>query len=391
MFLKKTFKKPSHQIAIIAFSLLNFFDITTAFSKEPVNIEDKKKTLKQINSKITKIKKVISQDKSQKQIYSKQLKGYESSSNQLRKKLASTFKLLKKQQYKLNLLEKERQKFINKLTAQQQKLATQLKLAYILIHYHHTTLLSEKDGAKKKRLATYYQYLHKNRFSQINKLNMTLKNTNRKQMSTKKQAIYLKTLEKKQKKAHTSLLNLERKKKEIIKKLNAQINHRGQLLHTLTANENLLRKTIRRLEKENLQKKNDFKIDFSTLKGKLRWPTKGNLKPLFGKSIYQSKLKWNGILIQAKENQPVFSIAPGKVVFSDWMPGYGLLLIINHGHDYMSLYGRNHLLYKKVGDLVTTQDLIATVGKSGGYKTPSLYFEIRHHASPVNPIEWLKK
>lgn len=92
--------------------------------------------------------------------------------------------------------------------------------------------------------------------------------------------------------------------------------------------------------------------------------------------------------MKAKEGARVTAIAPGKVVFSDWMPGFGLLLILDHGDGYMSLYGRNNSLYRSTGDWVKAGDLIASVGMSGGHSKPALYFSLRHKGKPMDPMEW---
>ena len=108
----------------------------------------------------------------------------------------------------------------------------------------------------------------------------------------------------------------------------------------------------------------------------------------FGLPIQQSELKWAGELIEATDEQPVYAIAAGTVVFSKWLEGYGLLLIVNHGGGYMSLYGRNHSLYKREGEKIAGGDLIASVGQSGGYETPALYFGILYNAKPLDPNQW---
>ena len=96
----------------------------------------------------------------------------------------------------------------------------------------------------------------------------------------------------------------------------------------------------------------------------------------------------NGVLIAGKENQVIRAIYPGKIIFADWLPGYGLLLIIDHGEGYMSLYARNHVLNKNVGEQVAAGEPIARVGHTGGYEHSALYFEIRHDGKPENPIKW---
>ncbi len=111
----------------------------------------------------------------------------------------------------------------------------------------------------------------------------------------------------------------------------------------------------------------------------------------FGSNIANSQLKRDGILIRANIGQPVRAIANGRIIFSKWMAGYGLLVIIDHGNGYMSLYGRNQTLLASDGDSVQAGQVIATVGNTGGYKNSSLYFAIRHNAKPLNPARWCHK
>ena len=113
------------------------------------------------------------------------------------------------------------------------------------------------------------------------------------------------------------------------------------------------------------------------------------MQQLFNHSIQGSELKWSGTLFSAPQDRLVKAVAPGRVVYADWMSGYGWLLIIEHDHGYMTLYGRNHYLYKKVGQTVRGGEIIARSGKSGGFRQPALYFSLRHNGAPLNPSEWL--
>ena len=117
-------------------------------------------------------------------------------------------------------------------------------------------------------------------------------------------------------------------------------------------------------------------------------PVSGQIKASFGETRNVGKLKWSGMLIEADSGEPVYAIHHGQVVFSDWLRGFGLLLIINHGNGYMSLYGHNQTLYLNTGDSVTGGDLISTVGDSGGQTQSGLYFEIRINGKPTNPMHW---
>jgi septal ring factor EnvC (AmiA/AmiB activator) len=124
-------------------------------------------------------------------------------------------------------------------------------------------------------------------------------------------------------------------------------------------------------------------------KKNMHWPTQGHITQNFGASIDHSELTTDGVVISAPMGQPVYAIADGVVVFSKWLAGYGLLMIINQGHGYMSLYGRNQQLLFHSGQIIKKGDLIATVGNTGGFNESGLYFAIRENGTPVNPKNYL--
>ncbi len=131
--------------------------------------------------------------------------------------------------------------------------------------------------------------------------------------------------------------------------------------------------------------------DFSGLKGQMPWPVSGKPSNRFGRSRGQGKQTWQGLNIPAQEGSSVNAIHHGRVVFADWFRGSGLLLIIDHGDGYMSLYAHNQALLRDVGEWVETGAAIATVGNSGGRRETALYFEIRQDGKPVNPAQWLAR
>lgn len=131
-------------------------------------------------------------------------------------------------------------------------------------------------------------------------------------------------------------------------------------------------------------------FSFPTLRGRLPWPLRGTIVEHFGASVDESNLQWSGVLIDTPQNTPVRAIYPGRVIFADWLKGFGLLVIIDHGQDYMSLYGRNDALMVKTGDNISFGQIIAKAGSTGGYDKSSLYFEIRHQGDPVDPEQWCK-
>jgi septal ring factor EnvC (AmiA/AmiB activator) len=128
--------------------------------------------------------------------------------------------------------------------------------------------------------------------------------------------------------------------------------------------------------------------DFAKLKGQLPFPVVGELMQKFG-SVHEG-MKLEGVIIAAPEGTEIHSITDGKVIYADWMRGYGLIIIVDHGKGYISLYAFNQSLYKKIGDVVNSGDVVASVGLSGGHDRASLYFGIRKKGKAVDPLEWCK-
>lgn len=130
---------------------------------------------------------------------------------------------------------------------------------------------------------------------------------------------------------------------------------------------------------------------FASLRGKLLWPCRGDLIQRFGALRSTGKYHSQGIMIATAQGEPVRAVFYGRIAFADWLRGYGLLLIVDHGDGYMSLYAHNQSLFKEVGDWVDTGEIIAQAGKSGGYQKIGVYFEIRHQGKPTDPLAWLVK
>lgn len=129
--------------------------------------------------------------------------------------------------------------------------------------------------------------------------------------------------------------------------------------------------------------------EFARSKGSLPMPVQGPIRHAFGGQRADGRLRWHGIDIAAEEGTPVTAIYRGRVIFADWLRGFGLLTILDHGSDYMTLYGHADVLYKKVGDWVESGEVIAGAGNSGGTRDSGIYFEVRHKGEPKDPIGWV--
>jgi septal ring factor EnvC (AmiA/AmiB activator) len=131
-------------------------------------------------------------------------------------------------------------------------------------------------------------------------------------------------------------------------------------------------------------------VVFSSLRGRLRLPVRGELAQRFGAGRGGGATAAKGVFIRAAEGDAVRAVAPGRVVYADWMRGFGNLLIVDHGEAYLSVYGNNESLLKQTGDAVASGEPLATVGASGGSEQTGLYFEMRHQGRPFDPLGWVK-
>ena len=127
---------------------------------------------------------------------------------------------------------------------------------------------------------------------------------------------------------------------------------------------------------------------FASLKGKLPWPAQGRIDEDFGKSRGGTRPRWNGVLLAAEPGTPVRAVYHGRVAFSDWLPGLGLLLILDHGDGYLSLYGQNEVLLRESGEWVAPGEILGQVGSAGGRS--GVYFELRHDGKPIDPGDWMR-
>ncbi len=187
-----------------------------------------------------------------------------------------------------------------------------------------------------------------------------------------------------------SLSALRDKRKQAIVSFAKEIGSGEAKLSRLKADQAQLVKVLAEIEKSlAIAKLTQNDKAFKSLEGKLGWPVGGKIISQFGSS--KDNLSADGILFAGSIGEPVSAVHHGRVVFSDWLRGYGLLIIVDHGDGYMSLYGHNDSLVKETGDWVSQGERISTVGNSGGYSSPGLYFAIRYKGKATNPESWLAR
>ena len=250
-------------------------------------------------------------------------------------------------------------------------------------------LLNQEDPNEIARMLVYYDYFNQARSKQIESHNLTLLALDRVTQELNEETIALKSQKRTLRTRQKTLVNVQKEK---------QISYKA-LINQINANESALSKLVKDREKLeqlwNQLQENPATLDtprgaqpFAGMQGKLLLPVKGRISNRFGNQKNQGKLTWRGILIDAAEGTPVHAVHHGRVVFSDWLRGFGLLMIISHGEGYMSLYGHNQALFKETGAWVSAGEVIAAVGDSGGQNKTGLYFEIRIDGKPKNPQNW---
>jgi septal ring factor EnvC (AmiA/AmiB activator) len=269
-------------------------------------------------------------------------------------------------------------------------LASQVRSAYHTGRNDYIKLLlNQEDPELVGRLMTYYDYFNDARARRINIINKTLNDLEQLARSIDQESNSLQALKVKEENSLSELLKSRQQRQALIERLNIFINEQDNQLAILTQDAEQLESLINNLKTQDSIVQTFENIPpFVSLKGQLSWPVTGKINNKFGATRKDGKLRWQGINILAEKGTIVKAISQGKVVFADWFRNMGLLIIIDHGSGYMSLYGHNDRLMKKEGDWVLTDEEIARVGDTGGQDTSSLYFEVRLDGDPVNPDLW---
>ena len=189
---------------------------------------------------------------------------------------------------------------------------------------------------------------------------------------------------------HEALLSQRKSREKALAALDAELADGSARLASLEQDRARLADLVKRLRDvlSDIPKELEPPRSFKALRGRLPWPVKGRVARRFGAARPESGLRWQGVVLEAPEGREVRAVAHGHVVFADWLRGFGLMVILDHGGGYMSLYGHNESLLREPGEWVAPGDVLATVGDSGAHSRAGLYFEIRRDGRPQNPAQW---
>lgn len=278
------------------------------------------------------------------------------------------------------------------LDAESEQLANQLRTAYMSGDQERLKLLlNQQDPATLGRLMAYYRYLNDYRSENIETVSGRIRELASLRSEVAAEEARLNEIAKARYAELGELNNSQEQRQTLLASLRRQIADEGREVDRLAAQE----QDLARLIAELTSILSDYPIrsedPFSTHRGRLTWPIAGTLVHDFGQPRAGGQLTWNGVVLGAPRGQEVRAVYHGRVAFADWLAGLGLLVIVDHGEGYMTLYGYNETILKNAGDWVAPGDVIATVGDSGGQQQAGLYFEIRRGTDPVNPRQWVTR
>lgn len=354
--------------------------------------EKTRQQLQQLEADIERISSEISSASDQQSELQGQLRQAEVELGTLQREVAENQKALKSGAKELSDLEQQRSEQELARDQQQAQIAIELKAAWQIGRQGQIkVLLNQESPHTVARSMGYYRYFFQARNTLVEQYRKTLRELEELQQRIDATLAELATRGQTLEEQKTSLTVAQANRKQALAKLGDSISSNSAKLEQ--------KKTDRKQLEDLLQAIEDAIVDlelpanytsFKSARGEMPWPVAGKPSNQYNHPRNEGKMRWQGITIPAKEGATVKAIHHGRVVYADWLRGSGLLLIIDHGDGYMSLYAHNESLLREVGEWVTAGSPVSTVGSSGGEEHTALYFEIRHDGKPTNPSKWCK-
>jgi septal ring factor EnvC (AmiA/AmiB activator) len=400
--------------------------LTPAFADEKAATQ---KQLEAARSDVAELKKLLEKLQQDKSGVQKDLRKTETEMGELEKQVKELQKNLKDGEEEIQRLDQEKKKLHDARLEQQRLIGIQARAAYQSGRQEYLKLLLNQQNPEKfSRTLTYYDYLSEARMEQLATFNETLRqlaNVEQEIVNQQNQLLEHKSaldarverLAQARKERQLALAKLNQEYSARDRKLKARQQEQAQLARVLKTIEATLARQAREAEQARqraliaareqqrsstaaasnpgsgplVSSGSTYGGPFAQARGKLPWPVDGRLVARYGTPRgTDARTKWDGVLIGASAGSQVRAVHGGRVVFADWLRGAGLLVILDHGNGYLSLYGHNQSLLRDAGDVVNAGEPIATVGTSGGQDTPALYFAIRQQGRPSDPAQWCR-
>ncbi|WP_237668204.1 MULTISPECIES: murein hydrolase activator EnvC family protein [unclassified Vibrio] len=339
--------------------------------------------LKGVKSEITRQQKSLSSQQNELDKLQKSLKQQELGISRLETQIKQTKASLVTANANIAKLKEKITQLEAQKTAQSDKLAQLLQTYYMMNKSNGSNLL--RSDPEEDRMSQYFQHLAKARAETIEALEITQQELNDSERQLELEKEQITSLLKEQTDKRDELAQTQSKRKQTVNKIKGNISSNKVYLAELQRNETRLKAEIAKAAKRNAVPMDGL----GRQKGRLPWPLNGRVLHSYG-SHQTGQINWKGMVIGASYGQAVKAVYPGTVVFAEYLRGYGLVVLLDHGKGDMTLYGFNQTLLKKEGDKVTAGETIALAGDTGGQSQPGLYFEIRRNSKTQNPSSWLK-
>lgn len=380
MHLSLFLKQPQKASLLAGLCLLLF-----SFSGYSASDKSTNKQLKEVQQELKKRQANLEQRQKQQKQAQAELRSAELKLARQAKVLHQTRSQVKENETQQTGLKGERAELQKTRKAQQEVLAAQLQSHFMAGSSDYLKMLfNQQNPSKVERTLTYFEYLNQARVEALTELQKTEAGLQRVAEQLLAKQNQLEELLAQQSKQQASLKNEQQKHQSLVANIGQRVRSEQESIELLEESEQQLKS----LMDSTLELRSTVRLSGLT-KGKLSWPSKGRIRHRYN-SIRQGQIRWKGVLLSSQSGANVNAIANGKVLFADWVRGMGLVMVLDHGKDYLSVYGHAQTLLRQAGDEVRVGDTIALVGQSGGQSQPSLYFEMRYKGKPVNPSHWCR-
>lgn len=388
-------------LASIPFSSLIFLLLLAALSlfslplpAEEGKVIEKKAELAELKKEIAALQAVIQDRQSKLQKEDTILKDVDLRISEINSNLRDLDRRKQDLHTELSDLQAKKIETVASLQLEQQILAQQLRSAYVSGHEEYIKLImNQQDPAVVSRMLVYYRYLTESRVRTINKINQHLDQLRSLESGIQARSVELKNLINLQTERWRSLKLAYLEQKKAVLAIRNELAGNQQQIERMHKDEQELLRLIEKLREiiDELLDEERTGTSFKELRGQLKLPAEADVVVHFGARRQIGNMRWKGIILAGELGSDIQAVYNGRVVYADWMRGFGLLLIIDHGDAYLSLYGHNESILVEEGDWVATGQAVASMGKSGGSSNPGLYFEIRHKGKPQNPLRWTRR
>jgi len=346
--------------------------------------------LRQIQKEVERVRGQVSRDAAERDRLARDLRRTEQSVSGVRGEMSRLRRERTERSRRRAELARERVEREAALAGEREALASQLRAAQQIGREEPLKLLlNQRDPARAGRIFAYYSYFGRARAEQIGRIEQHVARIGELDAELAGEETRLVELEQARVSELQKLEQARAERGQVLASLTAESRSRAAQLQRLQRQQGALEKLVRELRRTLEKFPSDSKSAFAQLKGQLAWPASGRVIARYGETR-AGGLRWDGMLLATERGAPVRAVHHGRVVYADWLAGLGLLVIVDHGGGYISLYGHNDELYRKVGERVNAGDSLAAAGDSGGRTQPELYFALRRGGRAIDPRPWFR-